>query len=100
VNPPSPEELVVEEPESLADKLDAAKPGKPIVYHVGRSLRGCRDGKTALARYYRGEVALVQKRIADGLFAYAAIKRRQVIVPHVPLVLEDFVAKLLKEAGS
>lgn len=91
------EQLVVEEPESLADKLKVAEPGEPVVYHVGRTLGGCRDAKAALAAYYRGEVELVQKRVRGALFCYLAIRRREVTPPEIPLALDSFVSKLLKE---
>jgi len=82
--------------EPVTEQLKATKPGQPIVYHCGMSLRGCRDAKPVLAAYYRGEVTLSQRRVpGTSFFAYIVTKRREVKPPRVPYRLAEKVDRLL-----
>lgn len=59
----------------------AAEAGEEIVYRVGQTSVAAKHPSSAMAgawaAYERGEAILVQRRRADGLFEYLAIRRRK-----------------------
>ena len=86
-------------PAGFCQELADARPGEQINYATGTTLKGNPVARTALAAYFRGEVDLMQKRIAgpDGLtgtFAYIAVKRRDVRRPEIPLNIEELANSL------
>jgi len=80
-------------------KLAAARASEIITYARDRSLKGEPAGTQALAAYFRGEVELVHRR-SGKVFAYLAVKCREVIPPHIADGMLGKVQTILKESSA
>jgi hypothetical protein len=56
--------------------VKSATVGDEITYHVGEFASGLHK-KDAYASYERGEVVLIQRRLAPRQFAYVAVRTRK-----------------------